>query len=77
MALMSLLSFVTIKYLQINVPGIWPDDADGTDVNNCCRSSNHQLVASADDFGKVNLFRYPACQPKVWAKNTDLNYSVF
>ncbi|XP_069116291.1 echinoderm microtubule-associated protein-like 2 isoform X5 [Argopecten irradians] len=50
--------------LSFNTAGIWPDDADGTDVNNCCRSSKSHLVASADDFGKVNLYRYPACQPK-------------
>ncbi|OWF36267.1 echinoderm microtubule-associated protein-like 2 isoform X2 [Mizuhopecten yessoensis] len=50
--------------LSFNTAGIWPDDADGTDVNNCCRSSKLHLVASADDFGKVNLYSYPACQPK-------------
>ena len=47
------------------VAGIWPEGADGTDVNACARSHNQTMVASADDFGKVNLYAYPCCQPKV------------
>ncbi|KAK9717603.1 HELP motif [Popillia japonica] len=43
--------------------GIWPSDADGTDINACDRSHNSELIASVDDFGKVNLFSYPAIQP--------------
>ena len=38
---------------------IWPKYADGTDVNSCVRSCNHNLLATSDDFGNVNLFRYP------------------
>lgn len=45
--------------------GIWPDGADGTDVNACCKSNKQHLLASADDFGKVKLYKYPCCQPKV------------
>lgn len=45
--------------------GIWPEGADGTDVNNCTRSSDGKLLATGDDFGKVKLFSHPACQPKV------------
>ncbi|XP_033208456.1 echinoderm microtubule-associated protein-like 2 isoform X4 [Belonocnema kinseyi] len=44
--------------------GIWPDGADGTDVNNCSRSGDGKLLATGDDFGKVKLFSYPASQPK-------------
>ena len=44
---------------------MWPEGADGTDVNACCRSNQQNLVASADDFGKVNLYSYPCCQPRV------------
>lgn len=43
--------------------GIWPEGADGTDVNACARSNGRRLVASADDYGKVNLYRYPCPQP--------------
>ncbi|CAH1792966.1 unnamed protein product [Owenia fusiformis] len=50
--------------LGFSVCGIWPEGADGTDVNGCARSNKHHLLASADDFGKVKLFRYPACQTK-------------
>ncbi|XP_035824705.1 echinoderm microtubule-associated protein-like 2 [Aplysia californica] len=50
--------------LGFNTAGIWPDGADGTDVNGCCKSHNERLVASCDDFGKVNLYSYPCCQPK-------------
>ncbi|XP_067680201.1 echinoderm microtubule-associated protein-like 2 isoform X13 [Haliotis asinina] len=50
--------------LSFNVAGIWPDGADGTDINNCTRSHKQHLVATGDDFGKVNLFKYPCCQPK-------------
>jgi len=45
--------------------GIWPEGADGTDVNNCTRSGDGKLLATGDDFGKVKLFSHPACQPKV------------
>jgi len=49
--------------------GIWPEGADGTDVNNCTRSGDGKLLATGDDFGKVKLFSHPACQPKVtWSK---------
>ncbi|XP_044580000.1 echinoderm microtubule-associated protein-like 2 isoform X2 [Cotesia glomerata] len=44
--------------------GVWPEGADGTDVNNCTRSGEGKLLATGDDFGKVRLFSYPACQPK-------------
>uniref|UniRef100_A0A8C8SV38 EMAP like 2 n=1 Tax=Pelusios castaneus TaxID=367368 RepID=A0A8C8SV38_9SAUR len=43
--------------------GIWPENADGTDINAVCRSHNGKLLVSADDFGKVHLFSYPCCQP--------------
>ena len=45
---------------SLGAAGIWQEDADGTDVNACARSNQgeRQLIATADDFGKV-LFRYP------------------
>lgn len=44
--------------------GIWPDGADGTDINSSCRSHDGSLLASADDFGKVHLFSFPCSQPR-------------
>ncbi|CAL4071755.1 unnamed protein product [Meganyctiphanes norvegica] len=50
------LSFATL--------GIWQDGGDGTDINACNRSHDARVLATADDFGKVKLFAYPACQSK-------------
>jgi microtubule-associated protein-like 6 len=38
---------------------IWPPCADGSDINSCVRSANHDVLLTADDWGKVNMFRYP------------------
>jgi hypothetical protein len=35
---------------------------DGSDINAVARSHSGHLVATADDRGLVNLFRYPAAQ---------------
>ncbi|KAK1947175.1 Echinoderm microtubule-associated protein-like 6 [Phytophthora citrophthora] len=45
------------------VQGIWPDCADGTDINAVCASSSRTILASGDDSGNVKFFRYP-CIPK-------------
>lgn len=52
-------------HLGFEVAGIFPPDADGTDINAVCRSHSTSVLASADDFGQVKLFRYPTCQLKV------------
>ncbi|KAI8432436.1 hypothetical protein MSG28_004830 [Choristoneura fumiferana] len=44
--------------------GVWPESADGTDINSCTRSHDSRLVATGDDFGKVKLYAYPVTQPK-------------
>ncbi|CAG9788426.1 unnamed protein product [Diatraea saccharalis] len=44
--------------------GVWPDGADGTDINSCTRSHDGRLAATGDDFGKVKLYAYPVTQPK-------------
>ncbi|XP_063679108.1 titin-like isoform X5 [Bolinopsis microptera] len=49
--------------LGFPVCGIWPVGYDGTDINALCRSHNDKLVVTADDFGLVNLFRFPCCNP--------------
>ena len=52
------------------VRGLWPEGADGTDINACARSltGERELVATADDFGKVKLFRYPCIVPQADCK---------
>jgi echinoderm microtubule-associated protein-like 1/2 len=45
--------------------GIWPEGADGTDINVVNRSKDKTLLATGDDFGKVKLFAFPASKPKV------------
>jgi len=50
--------------LGFNVIGIWPEGADGTDINSCSRSRDNQMLCSGDDFGKVHLFKYPVVQPQ-------------
>lgn len=52
-------------YSYFFLEGIWPDGADGTDVNSVSRSKGKQLLATGDDFGNVNLFRYPCVSDKV------------
>lgn len=48
--------------------GIWPEDSDGTDINAVARShgsTGHDgLIATADDLGKVKLFRHPCVVPR-------------
>mgnify|MGYP003877499497 CR=1 FL=1 len=67
-------NFYSEKDLKINwyslgfpVQGIWPPTADGTDINMVDRShqpssAGYPLLATADDFSKVKLFRYPCIQ---------------
>lgn len=51
---------------------MWPEYADGTDINAVCRNAEASLLASGDDFGKVKIFLYPATQPKVSISLTSL-----
>ncbi len=46
------------------VQGIWPPGADGTDINAVDRSPSNSLLATADDFGLIKLFRYPCATEK-------------
>ncbi|XP_055316074.1 echinoderm microtubule-associated protein-like 2 isoform X2 [Sitodiplosis mosellana] len=50
--------------LSFQTIGVWPEHADGTDINAVCKNFEGSLMASGDDFGKVKLFLYPATQPK-------------
>lgn len=49
--------------LGFPVQGIWPG-VDFTDINSTCRSYSRQILATADDFGKVKLFKYPCVVDK-------------
>jgi hypothetical protein len=40
---------------------------DGTDVNAVHRSPSCRLLATADDFGKVNVYKYPCVNTKAEA----------
>ena len=40
--------------------GLWPPKSDVTDINGTCTTSNMEVIATADDFGFVKLFNYPA-----------------
>ncbi|CAM9389597.1 unnamed protein product, partial [Ectocarpus fasciculatus] len=46
------------------VLGIWPPGADGTDINAVDRAPSGAYIATADDFGKLKLFRYPCVVEK-------------
>lgn len=45
--------------LSWGTEGIWPSDADGTDINAVDRSADSRLLVCGDDQGDVKLFRYP------------------
>ena len=62
-------NFDNKNYFYFYFSGIWPEGADGTDINTCCRSNNKKLVATGDDFGAVNLFKYPSVKLKVLDTN--------
>lgn len=44
--------------------GIWPEGADGTDINTCAKANQSELLVTGDDFGKIKLFASPACHQK-------------
>jgi WD40 repeat protein len=46
------------------VRGIWKPFSDYTDVNSTCRSHTRNFLATADDFGQVNIYKYPCLVEK-------------
>lgn len=46
-----------------SVQGVWNGTMDGSDVNAVDRSPSGKLLAVADDFGMVSVYRYPCLQP--------------
>lgn len=60
--------YIYIDSIEINSlssTGIWPEGADGTDINACCRSTGSEFLVTGDDFGQVNFFRFPVAKLKV------------
>ena len=51
------------------VQGVWPEGADGTDVNSVDRSPDGSYLVSGDDFSLVKLFRYPCTKEKAKFKS--------
>ena len=45
--------------LGFNVMGIWPKYSDGTDVNAVDVSKKKKIIATADDFGRLNIHNFP------------------
>ena len=43
-----------------HVQGIWPACADGSDINSVDRAPDGKVLATADDFGFVKLFKFPS-----------------
>ena len=41
------------------VTGVFPSGTDGTHINGVDRSANGTLIATGDDWGMVNVYRYP------------------
>lgn len=39
--------------------GIWTSNSTGLDINATCRSPDHQLLATGDDFGRLKIFKFP------------------
>ena len=48
---------------------IWPEFATGFDIHSCCRSNSRTILATCDNFGKVNLFRWPVVIQKQGCKS--------
>jgi WD40 repeat protein len=46
------------------VQGIWPPCSSGDDINAVDRDKKHKVLVTADDFGKVKLFKYPCAIEK-------------
>mmetsp|Transcript_20490 Transcript_20490/g.19467 ORF Transcript_20490/g.19467 Transcript_20490/m.19467 type:complete len:168 (+) Transcript_20490:1551-2054(+) len=44
-----------------DVEGIYPSGEDGSHINGVDASLDMTLLATADDFGLLNVYRYPCC----------------
>eukprot|EP00606_Chrysophyceae_sp_TOSAG23-5_P000614 GSChrysophyteH2.ASY1.ANO1.813.1 assembled CDS len=57
------------------VIGIWSGSMDGSDVNSTDRSPSGNLIATGDDFGKVNCYKFPCTLPGGAPKNVYSGHS--
>ncbi|XP_063720862.1 77 kDa echinoderm microtubule-associated protein-like [Symsagittifera roscoffensis] len=55
----------TLEYSTI---GIWPEGSEGGEINATDVSSDHSLMATADDNHQVHIFNYPCFLPKAPSK---------
>ena len=46
--------------LGLPVQGVYPKMSDGSDITAAHRSPDGRLVVTADEFRKINIFRYPS-----------------
>ena len=58
------------------VQGIWPAEANGTDIHAVDRSHSGAFLATVDNFGKVNVYNYPCviskvCSARACLRNND------
>jgi microtubule-associated protein-like 6 len=42
------------------VQGVWPEVYDGNDINACCKAKTKDILATVDEFGKIQVFKWPA-----------------
>jgi WD40 repeat protein len=52
-----------------DVIGIHPMGEDGTHINGVATTSDETLLASADDFGLVNIYNYPVLSTEHQARS--------
>lgn len=52
-----------------DVEGIYPSGEDGTHINGVDVTKDMKLVATADDFGLLNVYRYPVVSLKHKARS--------
>lgn len=52
-----------------DVEGIYPSGEDGSHINGVDSSSDMRLLATADDFGLLNIYRYPVVSLKHKARS--------
>jgi WD40 repeat protein len=52
-----------------NVEGIYPSGEDGSHINGVDTTSDNHLIATADDFGLVNIYRNPCLNLKHKARS--------